>query len=72
MNETMSFLLATTILDIGGLGFMMYKSTADTSSADAVGEGKKKKIVYNDDDDVLLSDDDDVDVDDVRSSLEEK
>jgi hypothetical protein len=35
MNDSMSMLLATTILALGGLGLYMYKSPHDSSSNDA-------------------------------------
>ena len=34
MNDTMSLVLATTILALGGLGLFMYKSSDDGDSAD--------------------------------------
>ena len=34
MNDTMSLLLATGILAIGGLGLFMYKSSSDDDSSD--------------------------------------
>jgi len=49
MNETMSLVLATAILAIGGVGFYMYKQSDDNNDAD----------YYNDDDDNSISNDDD-------------
>ena len=46
MNDTMSLLLATTILALGGMGLYMYKSSDDNESSEEIQNGGDE---YNED-----------------------
>jgi hypothetical protein len=65
MNETMSLVLATTILAMGGLGLYMYKNS-DESSFEDYDENNENE--YNDD---LSVTEDDLSQDDIDDEIEE-
>lgn len=54
MNETMSLLLATSVLALGGLGFYMYKSTDDKKG----GNGYDENEIFGNDNEDNLSEED--------------
>ena len=67
MNETMSLVLATTILAIGGLGFYMYK-TSDESEYNNYNEDELFDDNFNENEDDDLSEsesEDDLSIDSV-------
>jgi hypothetical protein len=53
MNETMSLLLATTVLALGGLGLYMYKNSDDLVGGDNYNEDE----IFGKDDDISLNED---------------
>jgi hypothetical protein len=63
MNETMSLVLATAILAIGGVGFYMYKQSDDNNDADYYDDNSISNDDDNSDDD-SISDDSDSELED--------
>lgn len=64
MNETMSLVLATAILAIGGVGFFMYKQSEDSKYLDESCDDSVSDIDSISDDDSISEDEDEDEYDD--------